>query len=185
MMHDYFEDFTTRFEFDCSVREKKSPSDAIDEIRNALDHFAKALVAASIFEGELPESALRPDHEPLAGDPRHLLDAWRGVRHIASGAYFSRHFAASCMAEEIGEILNTDLAKVSSQFDTFLQRFNSIERDFAKIEIPVDARFNMLKPLRQTIDDTWKLVFNLDVIILGLDELYRDIRSSDIDGVLL
>lgn len=185
MMHDYFEDFTTRFEFDCSVREKKSPLLAIDEIRNAFDHFATAQIAATIFDGE--HTDLTPPEDPLppSTDPRHLLDVWRGVRHIAGASYFSRHFAAGCMAEEVIEIMNTGPAQQSPDFEKFLERFKTAEQAFAKVDRLSDTRYNLLAPLRKVIDDTWKLVFELDDIVFTLDELYYDIRASGIDGVSL
>jgi hypothetical protein len=184
MMHDYFEDFTTRFEFDSSVREKKTAFVAIDEIRNAFDHFAKAQVAAAIFDGDT-SLTLAPDHLPVLTDPRHLLDVSRGVRHIVFATYFSRHFAAACMAEEIIEIMNTEPAQSSPNFQKFLDRFSAAEQNFAKIDRPPDQRYNLLDQLHKVIDDTWKLVFDLDAVVFTFDELYRDIRESDIAGVSL
>ena len=186
MMHDYFEDFTTRFEFDSSVREKKTAFVAIDEIRNAFDHFAKAQIAATIFDDPgFTELTLPPDHLPLLNDPRHLLDVWRGVRHIVSATYFSRHFAAACMAEEIIEIMNTQPAQQSPDFQKFFDRFSATEQAFAKIDRPADRRYNVLDELNKAIDDTWNLVFDLDAVVLALDKLYYDIRESGIDGVSL
>jgi hypothetical protein len=185
MMHDYFEDFTTRFEFDSSVREKKSPLLAIDEIRNAFDHFANAQIAATIFDGEPTDLKLPPDPLPILTDPRHLLDVWRGARHLAGATYFSRHFAAACMAEEIIEIMNTDPAQQSPDFQKFLERFTAAEHAFAQIKGLSDTRYNLLDPLHKAIDDTWNLVFDLDAVVFTLDQLYHDIRASGINGVSL
>lgn len=184
MMHDYFEDFTPRFEFDSGVREKETAEVAVDEIRNAFDHFAKAQVAATIFDGEPTDLTLQPDHLPLRTDPRHLLDVSRGVRHITHATYFSRHFAAASMAMEIIELMNTGLARQSPDFDKFRERFDAAEQAFKKIDRPADRRYNVLSELRQAIDDTWNLIFDLDAVVFTLDQLYHDICEG-IPGIKL
>jgi hypothetical protein len=175
MMHDYFEDFTTRFEFAATVREKQTPLTAVDEIRNVIDHFAKAQIAAAIFDGQTVDIELPPDHLPVLNDPRHILDAHRGVRHIASATYFTRHFAAAWIMEDIVSIMNTDLARNSPDFDDFSERYATATKKFADVDRPGDDRYNVLDVLKKVIDDTWGLVVKLDEVVLLLDDLYRDI----------
>lgn len=189
MLHDYFEQFVPRFEIASGVREKKSPFVAIDEIRNAFDHFSKALVAAAEFDGETP-----PGHMPAvaasgpvppATDPLYLLDAWRGIRHLASGQYYSNHYAGAWVAEEIGEILKTELAKTSPDFQAYEQEFHALEREFEQVGVPSDRRFYVVDDVKQEIKIIQALVLTLDNVTNGIEALYRKIRQSRIDGVLL
>jgi hypothetical protein len=102
---DYAKGFAPRFAWASRVRKREVPVPAIDELRNGLDHFARAMLLATANESGGPPPSI--DGEPLSGDP--MVDAARGLRHIVAAEFFCLYYIATWRLDDINAMLASAL----------------------------------------------------------------------------
>jgi hypothetical protein len=167
---DYAKGFAPRFGWSSRVRKSAVPFHAVDELRNGLDHFARAVLLESAAKtGASPPSI---GDEPLSGDP--MLDAARGRRHIVAAEYFCLYYIATWRLDDINAMLVSPL----------LQALTDPVAEFDERDACIDALADVDQPnttvgarkaqeVNSEIDRTIELIEQLSGVTIRINTLWR------------
>jgi hypothetical protein len=175
---DYNQDFAQRFHHAARLRHKKAPLSAVDEIRNAFDHLANAIVNAAskdrIFVGAGRRRPPPPHARPI---PKRgpLLDVLRARKHILAGQFYSVAYSIAVRDQDITRILHSRLVK-DSEAKPHRTKFNAIKSKWKPLRAPSDQRMHNLKNVRTEIARLEKLNPLVDSYLNRLERFYKNVK---------
>jgi hypothetical protein len=173
LRHDYQARFVPRFNHAASLRPKQRPGKAADQMRNAVDHFAKALSYAMDSDSKLASQKDRRKREAsLAKATMAIeLNLARAKKHFVSGQFYCLRYAVGIVHQDIDRLLKSPQARGRSEFEKSRKQIREWRASWAPMLEPqsdetddIEETLREIRRLRQDnrdMDDTLDDLENL------------------------
>lgn len=131
---DYAKYFAPRYASASRVRKGKIPIKPVDELRNAVDHLARAILLATAADAGPTAPIPMIGDEEIKGDP--LVDAARGRRHLASGDFQSLYYIATWRLKDLKDRLASDLIEKMPDLEKVEEELDELLGALSKMDLP-------------------------------------------------
>jgi hypothetical protein len=171
----YAKGFEPVFAWSSRVRKNSVPFRAVDDMRNAVDHFARALLLeTALAHGK---TSAKIGDVKLSGDP--MIDAARGRRHMISAEFECLYYIATWRMDDIKKMLKSPLLKHLHDPKAALDERDACIDDLADVGKPNTTSGAKTAALvdaetRRTI----KLLEKLTEATARIDVLWKQLREA-------
>jgi hypothetical protein len=184
LRYDYRRDFVPRFNYASQLRPKKRPKASADQIRNATDHFAKALDDAMECDSELK---FRVDTRKKKRSRTQIkaaitLNLARAKKHFVAAQFYCLIYSHAVRDKIISDLLRSPRAKGKRDFDKYRQRHRVWKSNWKEIDEPKNDETEQvsetLREIRRLEAANVLIETNLEELDTLFDSVKRKLRKN-------
>ena len=179
LKHDYQERFVLRFDYAARLRPKKRPAKTADQIRNAMDHFSKALAYAVEFDGKLKFQKKKQPKKLSRAQVRTIIEInlARAKKHFVAGQFYCLRYSIGMRDQDIERLLRSTPKNARHKFEEYRDRLDEQRSKWKAIEPPKNDETERISETRREIKRLDRINFRLDNFVQELDNLLLEIEG--------